>query len=150
MAVEPRYNEGRRACQNNSAITKFRYIEFPCPNILLFLDLYRGFTVPLRQQYFHNHGITYFICSSNFWVCGQNPVLLPFKWNRSFWAKLLHGAVIYFPALWIFQKKKFCEIFTFLTIGVKRINKGSAFLAQNIETRTGFLIYKLRSSSFEQ
>ena len=28
--------------------------------------------------------------------------------------------------------------------------KGSAFLAQNIETRTGFLIYKLRSSSFEQ
>ena len=79
MAVEPRYNEGRRACQNNSAITKFRCIEVPFANILLFLDLYRGFTVPLQQQYFHNHGITYFICSSNFLVCGQNPVLLPFK-----------------------------------------------------------------------
>ena len=55
-----------------------------------------------------------------------------------------------FPGPLNLSKKKFCEIFTFLTIGVKRINKGSAFLAQNIETRTGFLIYKLRSSSFEQ
>ena len=32
------------------------------------------------QQYFHMVTI-YLVCSSNFWVCGWNPLGLPFKWN---------------------------------------------------------------------
>ena len=27
------------------------------------------------------HGTIYLVCSSNFWVCGWNPMVLPFKWN---------------------------------------------------------------------
>ena len=26
-------------------------------------------------------GAIYFVCTSNFWVCGWNPMVLPFKWN---------------------------------------------------------------------
>ena len=28
-----------------------------------------------------SHGTIYAVCSSNFWVCGWNPMVLPFKWN---------------------------------------------------------------------
>ena len=28
-----------------------------------------------------SHGTIYLVCISNFWVCGWNPMLLPFKWN---------------------------------------------------------------------
>ena len=28
-----------------------------------------------------SHGTIYLVCSSTFWVCGQNPIVLPFKWN---------------------------------------------------------------------
>ena len=28
-----------------------------------------------------SHGTIYLVCSSNFWVCGWNPLVLPFKWN---------------------------------------------------------------------
>ena len=35
---------------------------------------------PLHQYF--SHGTIYLGCSSNFWVCGWNPVVLPFKWNR--------------------------------------------------------------------
>ena len=28
-----------------------------------------------------SHGTIYLLCSSNFWVCGWNPMVLPFKWN---------------------------------------------------------------------
>ena len=28
-----------------------------------------------------SHGTIYLVCSSNFWVCGWNPMVLPFKWN---------------------------------------------------------------------
>ena len=28
-----------------------------------------------------SHGAIYLVCSSNFWVCGWNPMVLPFKWN---------------------------------------------------------------------
>ena len=28
-----------------------------------------------------SHGTVYLVCSSNFWVCGRNPLVLPFKWN---------------------------------------------------------------------
>ena len=28
-----------------------------------------------------SHGTVYLVCSSNFWVCGWNPRVLPFKWN---------------------------------------------------------------------
>ena len=27
------------------------------------------------------HSAIYLVCSSNFWVCGPNPMVLPFKWN---------------------------------------------------------------------
>ena len=30
-----------------------------------------------------SHGAIYLVCSSNFWVCGSNPMVLPFKWNLS-------------------------------------------------------------------
>ena len=29
-----------------------------------------------------SHGTIYSVCSSNFWVCGWNPIVLPFKWNH--------------------------------------------------------------------
>ena len=28
-----------------------------------------------------SHGTIYLVCSSNFWVCGWNPIVWPFKWN---------------------------------------------------------------------
>ena len=28
-----------------------------------------------------SHGTIYLVRSSNFWVCGRNPMVLPFKWN---------------------------------------------------------------------
>ena len=28
-----------------------------------------------------SHGTIYVLCSSNFWVCGWNPMVLPFTWN---------------------------------------------------------------------
>ena len=28
-----------------------------------------------------SHGTTYLVCSSNFWICGWNPMVWPFKWN---------------------------------------------------------------------
>ena len=28
-----------------------------------------------------SHGTIYLVCNSNFWVCGPNPMVLPFKWN---------------------------------------------------------------------
>ena len=28
-----------------------------------------------------SHGTIYLVCSSNFWVCGWNPMVWPFKWN---------------------------------------------------------------------
>ena len=28
-----------------------------------------------------SHGTIYFVCSSNSWVCGWNPEVLPFKWT---------------------------------------------------------------------
>ena len=28
-----------------------------------------------------SHDTIYLVCSSNFWVCGWNPMVLPFKWN---------------------------------------------------------------------
>ena len=30
-----------------------------------------------------SHGAIYLVCSSNFWVYGWNPMVLPFKWNLS-------------------------------------------------------------------
>ena len=32
------------------------------------------------QQYFHM-ALFILVCSSNFWVCGWNPMVWPFKWN---------------------------------------------------------------------
>ena len=28
-----------------------------------------------------SRGTIHLVCSSNFWVCGQNPIVLPLKWN---------------------------------------------------------------------
>ena len=28
-----------------------------------------------------SHGTIYLVCSSNFWICGWNPMVWPFKWN---------------------------------------------------------------------
>ena len=28
-----------------------------------------------------SHGTIYLVCSSNFWVCGRNPMVWPFKWK---------------------------------------------------------------------
>ena len=28
-----------------------------------------------------SHGTIYLVCSSNFWICRWNPMVLPFKWN---------------------------------------------------------------------
>ena len=28
-----------------------------------------------------SHGTIYLVCGSNFWVCGWNPMLWPFRWN---------------------------------------------------------------------
>ena len=30
-----------------------------------------------------SHGTIYLVCSSNFWVCGRNSMMWPFKWNLS-------------------------------------------------------------------
>ena len=37
------------------------------------------------------HGTVYLVCSSNFWVCGWNPMMLPFKWNLFSLVELSHG-----------------------------------------------------------
>jgi len=52
-----------------------------------------------------SHGTIYLVCSSNFWVCGWNPMVLPFKWNL--FSSTLHSTV-YFLSLenktWIFSE----------------------------------------------
>ena len=46
--------------------------------------------IMVKRWYYHSnnassvvlsHGTIYLVCSSNFWVCGWNPMMLPFKWN---------------------------------------------------------------------
>ena len=41
-----------------------------------------------------SHGTIYLVCSSNFWICGCNPVGWPFKWN------------VFFKCLW----KQICNL----------------------------------------
>ena len=50
----------------------------------------KGITVMVRCWYYLSnnassavlsHGTIYLLCSSNFLVCGWNPMMLPFKWN---------------------------------------------------------------------
>ena len=40
----------------------------------------------------------YVLRSSNFWVCGWNPLVLPFKWN-------LFSSTMYFGMIWFFIKQ---------------------------------------------
>ena len=56
----------------------------------LFSKLFWRFSPWMKSYCYHSnetssavlsHGTIYLVCSSNFWVCGWNPILLPFEWN---------------------------------------------------------------------
>ena len=77
-----------------------------------------GVTIQMKSL---SHGIVYFLCSSNFWVCWWSPTLLTFKWNLS-------GRHFkwYFLFLRInFSKKKFklfCDFFSLVTYWSGSVN----------------------------
>ena len=50
-----------------------------------------------------SHGTIHLVCSSNFWVCGWNPMMWPFKWNLFASTVLSQGTVCHSA----FYKKKF-------------------------------------------
>ena len=67
-----------------------------------------------------SHGTIYLVCSSNFWVYGSNPMVLPFKWKlfcsnftwyywlfRSCFYKNIHGNFVdfYFGHFWEWKVK---------------------------------------------
>ena len=60
-----------------------------------------------------SHGTIYSVCGSNFWVCGWNPMVLPFKWN------FFGGTFTWYFTRW---SLKFCWSLTLATFGSKRVN----------------------------
>ena len=68
-----------------------------------------------------SHCTIYLVCSSNFWVCRWNPMVLPFKWNLL--AVLSHGTIYlvcssnfwvcgWNPMVWPFKWNLFSSAFT--------------------------------------
>ena len=66
-----------------------------------------------------SHSTIYLVCSSNFWVCGWNPMVWPFKWN-------LFGVS---PEVFVFQHfRKKPELLP--KISVKGLYWGCSYLLQ--------------------
>ena len=53
------------------------------------------------------------VCGSNFWVCGWNPMVLPFKWN------FFGGTFTWYFTRW---SLKFCWSLILATFGCERVN----------------------------
>ena len=64
-------------------VKKTGHCKYMSQKTIVFWVMMRSYGVTIQmkplQQYFH--GTIYLVCNSNFWVCGWNPMVLPFKWN---------------------------------------------------------------------
>ena len=56
-----------------------------------------------------SHGTIYIVCSSNFWVCGWNPMVLPFKWNLP--SSILQGTIYLVQSsnFWVCGWNRVCD-----------------------------------------
>ena len=85
-----------------------------------------------------SHGTIYLVCSSNFWVCGRNPMMWPFKWKLS--ARTFTWRYL-FPTILENEIRKFGRNFPLATFGserVKRWYKPSCVQAPSKFTRFGW------------
>ena len=46
-----------------------------------------------------SHGTIYIVCSSNFWVCRWDPMMLPFKWNL--FSSTFTSYIVCFSNFWV-------------------------------------------------
>ena len=71
-----------------------------------------------------SHGTIYLACSCNFWVCGWNLMVLPFKWN-------LFSSIFtwYYFVFCILQNDvgKCCWIMTLASLGSERVKEVAIF-----------------------
>ena len=72
-----------------------------------------------------SHGTIYLVCSSHFWVCGWNPMVLPFKWNlfsstftlHHLLSKFLPNEIWNFCFIWL-RPLRTVEELTFITLNL--------------------------------
>ena len=59
-----------------------------------------------------SHGTIYFVHSSNFWVCGWNPMVWPFKWNLFSSTFTWYYLLLQNPMVLPFKRNVFSSTFT--------------------------------------
>ena len=77
------------ACGRNPMVLPFKCNLFSSVPFVLYVVLNFESVDEILWCYYSNetssavlsHGTIYLLYSSNFWVCGWNPMVLPFKWN---------------------------------------------------------------------